>query len=713
LSAALLPPDLSYLLGLLFETYPLYIDRGSRHAVEQVLRSLVQSPNGGTALPAIVAFLKTECLKKGIALANAFVLVHWCSGLLQSQFAKVPEHWTKYGLDVAFALARVLETCMGGGDGKRAHRIQESALVASRRGLRHVFRSPEVGGDAVSQLVTTLAAKGPSSTAGNAVLLGVIAGVSSRLPGARSILERHKSDYFTFYVRDIIGSRNQLPDHISNALHDFFHAFPTLEELRKEVFPPIEKALLRAPEVVLNDIVSPLILALPESMDLSEVLLDSFLKPLLSNVKSTNPIIRAGALRTFQALASRSSNDVAIGKVVNEILNPLKQSKVTGVDQKVLHAQLLSALPESIALSQKIPVGIAPVALKEPNESVIIAEVSTLTKHLMFALANGVALDKTVSDAFIKGMADKKVPVRRLWAIRAADVWWNVSSEQLSQSDILAFCQATLPKLMEIWQEVVANPVPATQSGMITAGHYVTALLLEKVRTLEDSKLATIYKKSDVVNQSLTIKPKASFLLNPRVYSKLTSEEDIKLTLRALTAIAPWLPTESTSAEAQEAWAHAFIFFIVAQGISPEAKAAAKQALTEAYVRAPTNISSVIVSGIWSWYKLDTQGDKESAAVAAKTGSSELSTVLGCLYLPEDASKKLGINTEITNLHKQLVNILVLARPELIPRASWIDTCLKVGVDPGQLVREQLVECVAIIDETITVCRSFVRSCTM
>ncbi|KAF2687784.1 translational activator [Lentithecium fluviatile CBS 122367] len=697
----LLPPDLGYLLDLLFETYPLYIDRGSRHAAEHVLKSLIQSPNGAAALPAIVDFLKKECLKKGIALANAFVLVHWCSGLLL-QFATEPERWAKYGLDVALALARVLETCMGSGDSKRAVRIQESALVSSRRAIRHIFRSPGIGGDAVARLVTPLTAKGPSSTAGNAVLLGVIAGVSSRLSMSRPVLERHKSDYFAFYVREIIGSRSQLPGHIANALHDFFDTFPTLDELRKEIFPPIEKALLRAPEVVLNDVVSKLILALPESMDLSEVLLGSLLKPLLSNVKSTNPTIRAGSLRTFQALASRSSSDVAIGKVADEILTPLKQGKVTGVDQKVLHAQLLSALPESVAVSQKISVGIAPVALKEPNEPAIVAQVSALTKHLTFALANGVALDKTVSDAFIKGMVDKKIPVRRLWAIRAADVWWSLSPEQVKQKDIMSFCQVTLPKLIEMWQEVVANPVPATQTGMATVAHYVTALLSSKVHSLDDPKLATIYKKLDVINQTLTTKPKPSFLLNPRVYSKIIAEEDIKIAIRALTAVAQWLTKDGVSADVKEAWAHTFIFFIVAQGVSPKAKAAAKQALTEIYAQAPADIFSVLVAGIWSWYKSDTLGEKESAAVAAKTGSRELSTILGCLFLPGDYLTKLGVKVDQDTLRKQLINILVLARPEIVPRASWIDTCLRVGVDPGQLVREQLGECVAAIDETTT-----------
>jgi hypothetical protein len=709
LHAALVKADLQALLELLFETYPLYIDRESRRAVEGVLKSLVNGAHGDTVSPAIVKFLKQECSQKGIAQVNALVLVDWCSVLLL-QFTKSPERWSKFGLDVALANARALETCLGAGSDRRAGRRSDSALVSTRRVLRAIFRSKAIGQDALSTLVTTLTAKGSAPTAGNAVFLGVIAGVSSRLPTVKPLLEKHKQDYYAYYTREIVGSRSQLPDHVSNALLEFFDSFPTLEELQKDVFPPIEKAMLRAPEVVLNDIISPMILALPESMDLSQILLGNMLKPLLSNVKSSNPVIRAGSLRTFKALASRSRNDEVIGKVADEVLNPLKQGKVSGADQKVLHAQMLSVLPESPSLSKKIPVGIAPVALKEPSEPAVLAEVSAMTKHLTFGLANGVSLDKTVSDAFIKGMADKRVPVKRLWALRAADIWWNLSDEQQGQQDVLAFCQATLPKLVEIWQDVITNPLPATQSGLVTVGHYTAALLIDRVQNMKDENLASVFKKSDVISQSIAVQPKPSFVLNPKVYSKLSTEDDIAIALHTLTAVAP-TTIHTTSKEVADAWAHAFIFFIVAQGVSAKAKSAAKQALTQTYIRAsPERISDIIIEGLWSWYRANEQEDKDSAAFASKAGSDELAAVLGCICLPPDALKKFDSSVDAASLHRQAMRLVVLARQEIIPRVSWIDLCLRMGIDPGQLVRDNLEDFVKTINEATEVCPLMHRS---
>ncbi len=703
LPTALGAPDQQPLLELLFETYPLYDDRESRHAVQKVFTSLVSGPNGASVLPAITTFLKQESQKKSITPAKAFVLVDFCSVLLL-QFAASPELWSKFGLDVALANAQALEKCMGAGTDRRAGRIAASALVSTRRALRAIFRSETIGKDALSTLVATLTTKGPTPTPGNAVLLGVIAGVSSRLPTVKPQLEKLKQDYYVFYVREVVGSKTQVPNHISNALHDFFDTFPTLPELRKDIIPPIEKALLRAPEVVLNDVVSPMILALPEAMDLSEVLLENLLKPLLANVKSTNPAIRAGVLQTFEALASRSQNEQAIEKVTKEILDPLKQGKVSGVDQKVLHAQMLSAVPKSLSLSGNIPSDIASVALKESNEPVIVAEVSAMIQHLTFGLANGASLDKATTDAFVKGMADKRVPIKKLWAIRAMDLWWSLSDAQYSQPDILAFCHTSLPKLIELWQEVISNPISATQTGLITVGHYVSALLLEKVQSSKDDKLSAIYKKSDVFSQSLALQPKPSFLLNPKVYSKLSSEEDVVIALRALAAVTPFFVQDGSTKEVENAWAQCFIFFLVAQSVSTKAKSASRQALTQLYLSVSVEkISDVMIQGLWSWYRSIEREDKESAAIASKTVSGDLGIVLACLCLSPEALKSFKGSVEHVSLCKQAMNLVVIARPEIMNKVSWIDLCLRMGVDPGQLVRENVTHLMRTVNEVTEV----------
>jgi hypothetical protein len=234
---------------------------------------------------------------------------------------------------------------------------------------------------------------------------------------------------------------------------------------------------------------------------------------------------------------------------------------------------------------------------------------------------------------------------------------------------------------------------------MVTVGHFVTALLLTKVRSMEDAKLSEIYKKANVVSQSFAIQPKVSFLLNARVYTKLTSVEDIEIAVRALIAVTPWLSEGTTSDAAREAWSQSMIYFIVAQTSPSKAKSAAREALTQAYIRAPAEISEIMIQGLWAWYKSMEQNDKDSAAIAAKSGTSELSAVLFSFCLPAEQLKKAAIPEDV--LHKQAIHLLILARPDIIPRASWIDLCLRMGVDPGQLARDHLDQCIALaVDAT-------------
>lgn len=699
---ALSPSDLHFILHLLFDTYPLYDDRSSRHAVELCLRATINSPRSDELLPLIVRFLKSECLKTSIAHVNAFVLIDWCSVLLQ-EFATKCEEWTKWGLDIVIADALVLEMCLGLGDTRRAVRIKESALVTTRRALRSLFKLHSFQEEAIPKIISTLTNKSSTSLARNAIFLGVVAGVCARLPQAKPILERQKQVYYTFYIREIIGSRTSLPDHIADGLHDFFESFATLDELRKDVIPPIEKALLRAPEVVLNNLIAPMIRSLPTDLDLSEVLSKNLLKPLVSNIKSTNPTIRAGALVTFESLASRSRDEGTMDKLADEILNPLKQSKVTAADQRVLHAQMLSALHNSAPLSKKIPAGLVGVALKEANEAAIATEVSAICRHLRYGLVHDVPLDKSVSEAFVKGMGDKRIPVRRVWALGVGETLWGFNASQLSQPDVLAFSQFSLGKMVEIWPEVISNPLPAAQSGLVTVAYVLTALIISKFNDVEDPKLSAIKKKVSLRKEVLVAHPKPSFLLNHRVYSKLTAEDDMQWSIRALAAVATELVPGKNEQGVGDAWSQAFIYSITTQGLPPRARQQAIKALSSAYAQQPALIGKAIIDGLWHWYRMVELNDKDTAAAAAKTGTSELYLALQSICLTPEDSKKLSEHFDCKALRSQLIELLVLARPELVPRVSWIDLCLRAGVDPGDLARKHFEKCLKQIIDATTV----------
>ncbi|KAI9787596.1 MAG: translational activator of GCN4 [Geoglossum umbratile] len=677
--------SLSYILRLLFNTYPLYDDRPSRKAVELCLRTLFSLPISADSFAPFINCLKTEAQKAGIAPTNAFVLVRWCSLLLQ-QFTSSSELWEKWGLDGLVANAQALELCLASG---MRDSVKHSALAATRRGLRSVFTAEIAGKDAIKAVVIRLTAKDAVPVAKHAVFLGVVAGVCAGIPKAKSILEGLKAHLYGFYTREIIMSRTLVPSHVANGLHDFFSEFTTTDDLRTEVIPTVEKALLRAPEVVLNDLVSPLVKALPVEIDMSPTLLRNLLKPLLANIKSTDSVIRGGALSTFETTVSRCRDDALLEQIADEILNPLKASKISAADQRVLHAQMLTAIPRSVVLARKIPAGLAGVLGKEPNEAAIGAESKTVMKNLEHGLKNDVEVDKNVMDVLMKGLSDKRPSIRRTWVLRIGELFWNLTSEDLKRKGVLSFAEESIDKLLEAWSEVITNPLPAAQSGFVTAGYVVASVCLSKLGNTKSDRLNAAIKKAEFSKKAMVFQPKPSFVLNHRIYARLTSDEDHTWTIRALAAISTDLTEQQSSSDTGDAWAVALLFFICAASVRPRVRKEAASALAAAYAKSPATIGRTVVNGIWQWWRHVELGHVEHVSLLSKTGNSLLYHAIRPISLPPEDVDRLGGIVDKKTLEDQLVNMVVLCRPELLPRVSWIETCQRAGIDPGALAREE------------------------
>jgi len=607
--------------------------------------------------------------------------------VLLEEFASQPALWQKWGLTVVLADAQLLETCMGS-DSRSS--VKHSALVVTRRALRKLFKSPKPGTEAVGAVISSLTPKAQVPLARNAVLLGVVAGVSARLPGARPEFEARKKDCYAFYTREIIGSRTVLPPHIANALSDLFESFTTLEDLKTDLIPAIEKSLLRAPEVVLNDLVAPMIKSLQSDIDLSSILQANLLKPLLSNIRSTNPEIRSGALRTFQAVALRSSIDDINGKVVDEILTPLKQNKVTAADQRALHAQMLASLNPSVSLVDKIATGLLPLALKEANENSLESEIQAISKHLSYAFSARAPVSPAFADTFAKGIVDKRPTVRRIWSLRAGDALWNLEADILKQGTVISFVQAILPKLLDTLKEVIANPLPSAQNGLCSVAYVLTAISLSTVHKINDASLNALVEKAAIPKQVLAGGAKPSFLLNHRVYSKIATDSDMNWGLRALASSAKPLAEGHADRDVEDAWSQAFLYFITSSGIPAAIRKEAAKSLAAVYSEYPARIGRIVIEGIWTWRRKVDLDEKDCAAASAKTGNSELYNAIRSIT-PSPPNGGAQIDSDI--LENQLIDLLILDRPELLPHTSWIETCLRVGADPGKLVYDNIENC--------------------
>ncbi|KAI5462734.1 armadillo-type protein [Mariannaea sp. PMI_226] len=665
------------LIQLLFATHAFYIDRQSRIAVQKCLISFVTADPDPKILLALVAALRKEAQKPGIAPSSAFVLVEWCS-LFMQHLAKSSK-WEEIAKDLLLADADALERCLQPASRKS---VAHSALVVTRRGLRKLLSYEETYKTRLPEAVGFLTAKDSQPVAKNSILLGVIAGVSSRKDHLKPVLESCKPKYYEFFSREIIGSRIAVPEHLTHGFGDFFASFTSLNEVSKELVPPLEKGLLRSPEVILGGVLTPLVQSLPLSLDLSQILDKNLLKPILSNVKSSNPAIRAGAIAAFTSIVTRCNDTDSIAHVVDEIATPLKGGKLASADHRILHSQMLEAAPLSKASAEKVAIALATVAGKEGNEGALAAEASSLAGAVIFLLKNAAEVSKPVLDTFTKGLSEKKPQSRKIWLLRTGSVLQALGKVETITPGMVALTEAVIPKLITTFTEAVGNPAAAAQSGLIVGAYILAAVVPLVHERFSGSAAETALTKAAVSKHCLTLDPKHSLLLNQRIYSKVTGEEDLRWLVQALITVFRDLKSDS-DIQVILAWSEAIIHLITASSVPPIVQQEASKELFGLYVQNPSLTSNFIISGLWAHVEHAPDREKD-----AKTDTINLVQVIKAICpSPKDVELS-GQNLTAEARELQACSLLVLARPELIPRASWIDLCLRMELDPGDLVRK-------------------------
>ncbi|KAL2872277.1 putative translational activator [Aspergillus lucknowensis] len=670
------------LLELLLKTLPRYVDRSSRQAVQQCLRSLLKAPIPTGDLKFLVQRLQAEASKTSLDAGSALVLLEWCSMLLQilKSDSGTP---LSLVLDVIALDARALETCLAV---PPKHAVKASALRVTRRALRTVF-SDSWGDDAIRQSVQRLTSDA-SAGQKNAPFIGVISGVSARLQDKKSILQGEKKTIIAYYIRELISSKSAPPAHVANGMSDFFESFVAYEDITSELLPPLEKAILRSPEVVFSGLVPSLFSSLSDEIDVSEVLHSRLLKHLLSNMKSNNPAIRQGALESFTSLLTKSKTEGLLMKIVGEVLGPLKTQKITSPEQRAIYAQAVAAFAPLDDISKEIVQGFVPVFSRESNEAALEQEIKAFSTHLTHLIQSRIKVSDDVINAIIKGSSDKKIPFRKLWQLNVGEAVWQAESTALASPEVETFVTKFLAKLKEIFKEVSSNPLPSAQSGALFTT-YVYLALLGRLSALDNFDKAAW---EETVGQSMVLQPKPSFLLNPKAYSKLASQAEVQWTVRTLAAVPSASKFDSAGAQSKVAWAEAFIYAITAPGLHTNFRDESARALSSVHQKNIRGVGGIVIDGLWSWILAFRTGEKESAPVSAGPESGRFLHLVVKAICPLASSSESSDETR-ADLKRQLVDLLVLGRPELIPNASWIDLSLQTGTDPGDLVREFPGDC--------------------
>ena len=674
-------------LNLLFRTYPYYTDRSSRSAVRQLLENDHFYPPHTLSL---VDAYQQECSKQGLASSNAFVLVEWGSVILR-RCADHPQAFKRYGSTIIQAQAQVLEICMR--SKTRARRsVQDAACRSAKRAIRAIQQSQGQG--AVRAIVDSLASDNPRLKERSAPMLGVI---GSACAGQQDVLYLYKNQIFAFYTREILGSRSPVPNHIAAGLKGFFQNFTSLDDFKHEIVPALEKAMLRAPEVVMNDVIAPLIESLPHQHDLVESLANNLLKPLLANIKSQNDLIRDGAVSAYVMFVNHSSEEKHIQRIISQLIDAISQSKAPM--ERLYIAQMLAGTQclksTSISVCEALTKNIA----KESHEGSLKWQINALLKHVVgVSPERSPDITKSVSDAATKGLKDKKAGTRRLWMLALGDFMWSYySNSARTNPDFGGLIESTLAPLLTIRDEVVLNPFLAAQSGLAVGALIITAIWPKIVHGTREATKTVLQKIKSPIAQALSPGSESSFLLSHKVYSKL-DPSDIPWMVRALTSCSESL--SKSPLKVQVAWGEAFTYAIAAAGVSSATRHLAMSDLTDMYSRQKAVIADAIIPALWKWHHDFDIERRDTPASAAKTGISRLHLVLRSIC-PSSPSTSDPTNSGRIEVQAQLVKMLVLCRPEIIPAAHWIEICLRMGEDPGMIAQTRAAECLSRIEDCL------------
>lgn len=247
---------------------------------------------------------------------------------------------------------------------------------------------------------------------------------------------------------------------------------------------------------------------------------------------------------------------------------------------------------------------------KETNESAISALVDALITHQGNLVKNDIPVEDKITKLVCSGLIDKRSKFKSGWAVSISEMIWNISKVNPAA---IAFSKAVAKNFFTLFNDIASNSIQASQNGTIIAGYAISAITLGKWLEWQESQLSISFKpfslilvqlvKSEgILNITIAVSPKPSFLLNERIYTKLSAERDQLWAINAFEATAM-----RALAEMGNAWSIATIYFIVNPKLSRKVRSAAKNMLEKVLIAITPDIlekaAEIVILGIEEWLR--------------------------------------------------------------------------------------------------------------
>ncbi|KAI8587499.1 armadillo-type protein [Geranomyces variabilis] len=535
---------------LLF-TVPRYHDLTSRHAVHALLEALFAQTIKSGVTPIDAPFIKgtvklLERELKGNALygsppATLFNFSSWTALLIRlclsssssSSSSKAPTTAADYSAYTAspiwktlIALHATLLDAVGASRGCRNRQLFHRAEALTKRAL---VAGGAQGVDVVLDTLLTPTVVDGSDGYKTSVFIGVCVSALNG-PDGEAIVQKHKDNILSFYLKGVMPSRNAVPAAHLSALAPFFRKCVDVDVFQKTILASSERLLLRSPEVVIKVLDYTLRCV---GFDISAIFREKFADVLLnSSFRSTNAVVRHDAASLFATLCSKSSDEKELVKIADLLLKSAvakapsvehRQSYYTAIGQ-------LSGLPE---VSRKIVEGGPALVVKESHEAALQLLLQSIATHLRTYLISPSPDAKvvTASVAFVKnGLNDSKAVTRRAF-LALTLIAFKPDTLATIGSSAKDIDDAVRKSIDRVSASGVALLDPKKETPLLAEAYMA-------IRWIQEVDLAKGIDTTSTAffGKLLTSK---SFVLNEKLYSKLlqTADEEISFVRTVLAII--------------------------------------------------------------------------------------------------------------------------------------------------------------------------------
>ncbi|PWN39719.1 ARM repeat-containing protein [Ceraceosorus guamensis] len=653
--------------------------------------------SGPTSAPAVrIALLSWLC-----AVFATLVDSFTSSGTLeQKDNASQSPHWQPLVSNIAL----VLDSLLGGDELKPSGRLSVLRIV------RKTVRSSHA--ELVALIHTIVSTPTGPAAFRAVVLLGVVTDVALRLRSGRELqkgssdgfgrrtLGEAKKDILTFYTANVISSKVAVPEHVPDSLRDFIAAEVTEEDVTTLIRPPLEKMLLRSPEIAL----------LPANAFFSAYHgdLTPHLKGLQGSImsasRSSAPATRARAVAFFGTLVSRTEDATAVKNVSEDMLSTLKAGKASSPEQRGALFDMLAGVKPASDQSASITEVIAVVLGKENNESAMQAAVRAITSHTAWLLSQGQAPPASVATSLAKELQNPKVPLRKLVCIGVGETLWGLSSKNATPAS-LSFGEALLPGLAFNLKTATTSPL-TSQSGPLE-GYIAVAALIGRMGGWSSAKIDSFIADNAVIQGMAAGGAKPSFVLWDKIYRRATGLEEETWHVRALESVILRYSAKLAGDQSARTAAALALSHCVLSSNHREASQAAVESVRHIVERDAALGPQLVHLGLSTWLEarhsaLPTAGSSTSASTDAEGVTVKPKSYQRILRLLLQATIPSSNDVAEGQCEDILVRFLVLAHHPVLQdrdRDLFVDLMLRAKVDPPAFVENKLAQLLSSCDE--------------